>query len=66
MLGTAGTPSGICFDLYDLSLQQAMADCADVFGGTWRGTDHCSTSGTDHCCTTAPIVDACYYVPSAC
>jgi hypothetical protein len=37
-----------------------------VFGGTWRGTDHCSTAGTDHCCTTAPSVDACYYVTGTC
>jgi hypothetical protein len=43
-----------------------MDECANVFSGTWRGTDHCSTGGTDHCCTTAPTVDACYWVPGSC
>jgi hypothetical protein len=66
LLGTSGTPGGVCFDLYDTTSQQAMDDCSTVFGGTWRGTDHCSTAGTDHCCTTAPSVDACYYVTGTC
>jgi hypothetical protein len=65
-LGTAGTPAGVCFDLYDMTPQEAMDQCSNTFGGTWRGTAHCSTSGTDHCCTTAPQVDACYWVSGTC
>jgi hypothetical protein len=61
-----GTPGGVCFDLYDFTLQAAMESCASIFVGTWLGTAHCSATGTDHCCTSAPMVDACYYVTGSC
>ncbi|HXU04419.1 MAG TPA: hypothetical protein VN903_25835, partial [Polyangia bacterium] len=66
LLGTMGTPSGVCFDLYDLSMSDALQICMDGFGGTWLGSARCSTTGTDHCCTTADNVDACYYIPGEC
>jgi len=61
-----GTPGGVCFDLYDVSMSDALMICSDGFGGAWLGSAHCSTTGTNHCCFTATNVDACYYVPGEC
>jgi hypothetical protein len=61
-----GTPSGICFDLYDLSMSDAMLICSDGFAGSWLGSARCSATGRDHCCFSAANVDACYYVTSDC
>jgi hypothetical protein len=61
-----GTPSGTCFELYDVSMSDALLICSDGFGGSWLGSARCATTGTTHCCFSAANVDACYYVPGDC